>query len=191
MKVICISVLAAAACMQAQAAPIEYTTFGSWSAAVGAVSSITFTSLADGTIVSNQFSGMGVTFTDGDDTVTSNGSFVTDNKGIDSKGSTTLQFAGNQSSIGFDFPGALHIDLYAGASLVYSSSNFAGSGTGFFAGITGATFDRAIVSDWVDSLAFIDNVHMGAAAPVPEPETYALMLGGLGLLGWMARRRSS
>jgi hypothetical protein len=27
------------------------------------------------------------------------------------------------------------------------------------------------------------------ATPVPEPETYALMLGGLALLGWMSRRR--
>lgn len=27
--------------------------------------------------------------------------------------------------------------------------------------------------------------------PVPEPETYALMLGGLGLVGWMARRRNA
>ena len=27
------------------------------------------------------------------------------------------------------------------------------------------------------------------AAPVPEPESYALMLGGLGLVGWLARRR--
>jgi hypothetical protein len=26
-------------------------------------------------------------------------------------------------------------------------------------------------------------------APIPEPETYALMLAGLGLLGFMARRK--
>ncbi|WP_229259411.1 PEP-CTERM sorting domain-containing protein [Duganella aceris] len=28
-----------------------------------------------------------------------------------------------------------------------------------------------------------------AAAPVPEPETYAMLLGGLGLLGYMTKRR--
>lgn len=28
------------------------------------------------------------------------------------------------------------------------------------------------------------------ANPVPEPETYALMLAGLGLIGWVARRRA-
>ncbi|MDP2811103.1 MAG: FxDxF family PEP-CTERM protein [Rhodocyclaceae bacterium] len=28
-------------------------------------------------------------------------------------------------------------------------------------------------------------------APVPEPETYALMLAGLGLVGWAARRRKA
>ena len=29
------------------------------------------------------------------------------------------------------------------------------------------------------------------ASPVPEPETYALMLAGLGLVGWAARRRKA
>ena len=28
-----------------------------------------------------------------------------------------------------------------------------------------------------------------AATPVPEPETYAMILAGLGLMGFMARRR--
>jgi hypothetical protein len=29
------------------------------------------------------------------------------------------------------------------------------------------------------------------AAPVPEPETYGMMLAGLGVLGFLARRRKS
>lgn len=31
----------------------------------------------------------------------------------------------------------------------------------------------------------------GGTPPIPEPETYALMLGGLGVVGWMARRRKA
>jgi hypothetical protein len=31
--------------------------------------------------------------------------------------------------------------------------------------------------------------HLGYVAPVPEPETYAMLLAGLGLLGFAARRR--
>jgi hypothetical protein len=39
-----------------------------------------------------------------------------------------------------------------------------------------------------DTSAFIDNVSI-SVSPVPEPETYALMLAGLGLMGSLARRR--
>ena len=35
----------------------------------------------------------------------------------------------------------------------------------------------------------VDHLQYGFAASVPEPETYALILAGLGLVGWIARRR--
>jgi hypothetical protein len=38
------------------------------------------------------------------------------------------------------------------------------------------------------SFSFTNTVSVGN---VPEPETYALMLGGLALVGWLARRRKS
>lgn len=45
-----------------------------------------------------------------------------------------------------------------------------------------STFE-VIVSDRTTKVAII--------TPVPEPETYALMLSGLGVLGWAARRRKA
>jgi len=45
----------------------------------------------------------------------------------------------------------------------------------------------AHVRSLVDSSASVVTI----AAAVPEPETYALMLAGLGVVGWVARRRHS
>jgi hypothetical protein len=33
-------------------------------------------------------------------------------------------------------------------------------------------------------------IDAGVMAPIPEPQTYALLLAGLGLLGFAARRRT-
>lgn len=38
---------------------------------------------------------------------------------------------------------------------------------------------------------FTSNASLRSVAPVPEPSTYAMLLAGLGLVGWMAWRRRS
>jgi len=36
----------------------------------------------------------------------------------------------------------------------------------------------------------VTDINLNVAPAVPEPSTYALMIGGLGIIGWLGRRRS-
>ena len=81
-----------------------------------------------------------------------------------------------------------------------------GDGSNFFT-FPYVTIEDVLIVDADTLLVINDNNHPGTggrvagvsdptefllldlAGPVPEPSTYALMLGGLGLVGWMARRR--
>ncbi|WP_292918430.1 PEP-CTERM sorting domain-containing protein [Nitrosomonas sp.] len=74
----------------------------------------------------------------------------------------------------------------------YSPVTVLGSGgthSTFTPGLTyaGAISIRYGYNDWNIG---IDNINFDQVAAVPEPETYAMLLAGLGLLGFMVRRRS-
>lgn len=58
-------------------------------------------------------------------------------------------------------------------SFAIDAGRWSGSGTGETAYSLRGSIDSVTIS----------------AAPVPEPETYAMLLAGLGMLGWVARRR--
>ena len=73
----------------------------------------------------------------------------------------------------------------------YSPLTILGSGgthSSFTPGLTynGPLSIRFGYNDWNVG---IDNINFDQVAAVPEPETYAMLLAGLGLIGFMARRR--
>jgi hypothetical protein len=58
-----------------------------------------------------------------------------------------------------------------------------GANTLVSSGVLGNTIDDIVV---MDDFLYAEPLAIGA---VPEPQSYALMLAGLGLVGWAARRR--
>lgn len=106
----------------------------------------------------------------------------------------------NQSSVG-SAPQSPTFVSFAGANLSFVPNPAAYS---FFANPAGASFYNVAVSSFINTPTEVSpftggfqngfRISQGGgsvnfAAPVPEPETYALMLAGLSAVGWVARRR--
>ncbi len=69
----------------------------------------------------------------------------------------------------------------------FLTANGNSTGTAFSALITGIATGRAYLNIHT---SFVGSGEIrGFLVPVPEPETYALLLGGLGLVGFAARRK--
>jgi hypothetical protein len=100
-------------------------------------------------------------------------------------------FFGSASGGGF---AAGDIKLVAKDSAGPFSLNIGGAQTGaFFGFVSDTTLLSLTVSAVQPAGGFlwptVDNLVLANAAPVPEPETYALMLAGLVWVGLLARRR--
>src|SRR5687768_14203048 len=81
-----------------------------WQTAAGSYSTITFTELPANAWITNQYSELGVLFTDGSDQVHANSSVYSDGFGLNGAfDESTLEFASTISAIAFDFPGSFKL----------------------------------------------------------------------------------
>lgn len=91
----------------------------------------------------------------------------------------------HSGAAGVNGPVVVNFGVPPGAS---GSGNFSGSVVDADAEfITGLAAGNFYVN--LHTSEFPSGALRGQLAPIPEPETYALMLAGLGVTGWVARRR--
>jgi hypothetical protein len=176
-------------CAGSAAGVQEFTSRAAWEAAVGgSFTTIGFTEYADGTIITDQYDSLGITFTDSNDSIVyAPPSFLNDSIGLGGGSIITLSFANVQYWVAVDYPGALDFELYRRGELVYASGPFGLSGAGHYAGIVSSVpFDTVILDDWFDEYVFIDDLHFG----VPGPTALGAMLVGAGLVRTQRRRPS-
>lgn len=112
-------------------------------------------------------------------------------------------FEGKSYAIGSSVSAATNANGYLNFAFEGSNGNFANNYTGVFApytsvGLIGSNMNvgnnhYSFVLGYNDSATvdtdFDDFVIGVNIAPIPEPETYAMLLAGLGLMGFVARRR--
>ena len=179
-RLLAAALITSAAVEAAQAGVMEFTDKDAWIAAVGRSTTVDFVGFLVGTFITEQYAGLGIHFTDGNDSIPPFDpiTFPNDGWGLDGNGNINVSFDSPQLWIAVDYPGFMQIELFWQGQLFYSSNRFLPGGVGNFAGLLSTNlFDAAVLMDVpIDSEAEIDDLHFG----VPSPGVIAfLVLGGL------------
>lgn len=131
----------------------------------------------------------------GGETITAFGTFTVDDSYATNGGTVSFE-AGSGNTLTIDLNGTL---LYASDDAFYPAGGFAGPTMEFTSNWTLLDFayDKESSPAFFSSFLFFDDTDMmmghweanSSVSAVPEAETYAMMLAGLGLVGFMGARR--
>ena len=121
---------------------MEFTDKDAWIAAVGGFTTVDFVGFPSGTFITEQYAGLGIHFTDGNDSIPPFGpiSFPNDGWGLDGNGDINVSFDSPQLWIAVDYPGGIQFELLWQGQLVYTSSQLVPGGIGNFLACSRTTF---------------------------------------------------
>jgi hypothetical protein len=110
---------------------------------------------------------------------------------------STFSFSGPVSGAAFNFVttgGDVTFTAFLGADMVeYFIASTGDIASNNFYGFTGISFDRIHINTTsVEVVSYaLDNLQVASVTQVPEPESYAMFMAGLALMGFIARRRKN
>jgi hypothetical protein len=193
----------------AQATIVVYTTQASFNAATSAQGVDTFTGLSiTGSTPSPITRTAGAyTYTGAVTTTSFFGAGTTANPWLSTNTATDTMtfntFLGGVQAVGGDFFGSDITGAFLAGDITITATDASGTVTQTIVGATTTSFLGFVSNGAMSSLTVtsvqpasgflwptLDNLTLAkAVVAVPEPETYAMMLAGLGLVGFFARRR--
>ena len=111
-------------------------------------------------------------------------------------------FTGGVAAAGGNFFGSDINGAFASGNLTLTATDASGTvtqtitnatTTGFLGFVSSGTLTSITITSVQPVSGFlwptVNNLTLGVAAPIPEAQTYAMMLAGLGFMGFLARRR--